>query len=75
MYLSIHPCLLLDDPFWNAVHILHGNPFVECRNNIKVVRIFTSSTFTGRCKFEAYSYKIWYCYGMISMRPFLYMLY
>ena len=36
-----------DDPFWNAFNLMHGNPYIETRNDVKVVRVFTSSTFTG----------------------------
>ena len=36
-----------EDPFWNAFNLLHGNPHIETRSDVKIVRIFTSSTFTG----------------------------
>ena len=31
--------------------ILYGNPTYEIQSHIKIVRIFTSSTFTGQCQY------------------------
>ena len=30
--------------------VLHGDTRIKCPSNGKIVRIFTSSTFTGKCK-------------------------